>query len=202
MNSGSSPSPTHVVLRAFNPTDEACEYAYDRMIAHPFSMDDAAKEAGPSGLQAWATRPNSVLLSVHVDGNDLPSGLLGSINILPGRHAEAQIHIWDRAALGLRNDQHVGLRAMAFGFLSFNLGRLNAFIAEPNTPARRYAERLGFVQEGRARRAFLHSGTLHDGISYGILRDEALQRFEAALAPEPVNLSTVNVEDIVTTGHR
>ncbi len=58
----------------------------------------------------------------------------------------------------------------AFGYLG--LERVSAETLEPNTAARRSLEKLGFVLEGRLRKAQYLGGQRVDRLCYGLLKEE------------------------------
>lgn len=166
-------APPTKMLQPFNPTLSNCARAFEQMSAQPFGIDDHVLEQGPKGIMAAASLPSAFFFDVLNPKTGEAGGLLGAMNVVPQRGADAQISLWDWRLMGAKMDRQVGLLALLFGFELFGLERFNAWIAAPNWTARRYAERIGFSQEGRMSKAFKHQGVLMDGIMYGILRDEA-----------------------------
>ena len=75
-----------------------------------------------------------------------------------------------------RQDRGIGGEAttlmMAYGFEALNLERIELRVVDSNVRARRIYARLGFVDEGRLRRAALVAGALADVIVMGLLREE------------------------------
>lgn len=170
-DSRADPAPRRL-LREFNATPERCRFAFDRMSRVPFVLDDTVRSFGWAGVHMFTRLPTTFLFEVlsPVDGSF--AGLLGAVGIVPGRRADLQIHIWDRAALGRRWDRQIGWLALAFGFSTFALARMTACIPAANVLSCKYAERLGLVAEGRMVRAFRFDNTWHDGILYRALPEE------------------------------
>lgn len=52
------------------------------------------------------------------------------------------------------------------------LHRITLWVADANTGARRVYEKVGFVEEGRARESFRRDGKWHDMILMGLLEGE------------------------------
>ena len=61
---------------------------------------------------------------------------------------------------------------MAYGVEALNLKRIELRVVDSNVRARRIYARLGFVDEGRLRRAALVAGAPADVIVMGLLREE------------------------------
>ena len=61
---------------------------------------------------------------------------------------------------------------ISHGFERLNLQRIYCGTSDDNIRMQHLAERLGFVQEGRRRRAVYNNGKYHDIIEYGLLKSE------------------------------
>jgi len=59
-----------------------------------------------------------------------------------------------------------------YGFNNLGVERVTANTLEINIPAQKALEKLGFVLEGRARKAVYFAGTRRDNLYYGLLVDE------------------------------
>jgi len=59
-----------------------------------------------------------------------------------------------------------------YGFYNIGIERITASTLEINIPAQKALEKLGFILEGRARKAIYFRGTNYDGMHYGLLRSE------------------------------
>jgi RimJ/RimL family protein N-acetyltransferase len=62
--------------------------------------------------------------------------------------------------------------ALAYAFETLNLERIELRVIDTNTQARDLYRRLGFVEEGRLRRAAFDEGAAVDVIVMGLLRGE------------------------------
>jgi len=61
---------------------------------------------------------------------------------------------------------------ISHGFFELNLHRIDAGTSAENASAIAWLEKLGFVREGRKRRALYKNGRYHDVVEYGVLREE------------------------------
>jgi RimJ/RimL family protein N-acetyltransferase len=89
-----------------------------------------------------------------------------------GRVAELRIRIGDKRVWGRAYGTEACALLVKFGFLHLNLERIWLRVFAPNTRALRLYEKLGFVVEGRLRRAWSLQGIVDDVIVMGLLRDE------------------------------
>ncbi|MCW5800886.1 MAG: GNAT family N-acetyltransferase [Deltaproteobacteria bacterium] len=89
-----------------------------------------------------------------------------------GRVAELRIRIGDKQAWGASLGRQACGLLVEFGFRHLNLERIWLRVFAPNTRALRMYEKLGFVVEGRLRRAWHLRGVTDDVIVMGLLRDE------------------------------
>ena len=64
------------------------------------------------------------------------------------------------------------LVALAFAFNDLRLHRVEAICIPDNLASRRLLERVGFQQEGFARRVLKINGAWRDHVSYAILNDD------------------------------
>lgn len=89
-------------------------------------------------------------------------------------HHRAEIG-YDIADESLRGKGYMGeaLAAMiAYGFRDMGLQRIEALLAEYNTPSLKLVLKNGFVQEGRLRGHYLVNGVYEDSLVFGLLRSE------------------------------
>lgn len=99
-------------------------------------------------------------------------GLLLLQRMLPGLRAEVHFMEWDK-----KMSTHAELfkECLLWAFLSFDLERIETFIAEYARAVRRFVEeRLGFRYEGTMRKRVRHNGELIDMKIYSKLRSEVL----------------------------
>lgn len=65
-----------------------------------------------------------------------------------------------------------------YGFNNLGMERITANTLELNISAQKALEKLGFVLEGRARRAVYFGGKRYDKLSYGLLAEEFIKKTE------------------------
>ncbi len=61
---------------------------------------------------------------------------------------------------------------VSYLFAGYPAERITAATDRENSPARRVLEKSGFSEEGTLRRSFLHHGSWHDLVLYGLLRSD------------------------------
>jgi RimJ/RimL family protein N-acetyltransferase len=88
------------------------------------------------------------------------------------RQTELRLRIGDRAAWGRSLGSEACALLLRFGFQHLNLDRIWLRVFAPNERALRLYQRLGFVVEGRLRRAWTFQGVTDDVIVMGLLREE------------------------------
>jgi RimJ/RimL family protein N-acetyltransferase len=90
----------------------------------------------------------------------------------PCRSAQFGIVIGDV----MRQDRGIGMDAtkltIVYGFETLNLDRIELRVIDGNARARHIYEKMGFVEEGRLRRAAFAEGAPADVIVMGLLREE------------------------------
>lgn len=88
-----------------------------------------------------------------------------------GRSAEISIMLWKREVL-----RHIdeGRQVLRWAIHSFKLNRIYANLTEKNRLARRFDEKLGFRQEGIARRSLVINGAPTDILVLSVIREEVL----------------------------
>ena len=89
-----------------------------------------------------------------------------------GRAAELRIRIGEKAVWGGGLGSDACAVLLGFGFDELNLERIGLRVWASNTRAQRLYDKLGFVVEGRLRRAAYVNGVTEDVIVMGLLRDE------------------------------
>ena len=99
-------------------------------------------------------------------------GLMMLERMLPGVRGEVHFMFWDHklsARTELLKD------CVLWAFLSFDLERLETFVADYARAVRRFVEeKLGFTYEGTLRHRVKHQGRFIDMKVYSILRNEVL----------------------------
>jgi RimJ/RimL family protein N-acetyltransferase len=89
-----------------------------------------------------------------------------------GRVAELRIRIGDKAAWGKSLGSEACALLVHFGFVHLNLERIWLRVFARNAAAQKLYEKLGFVSEGRLRKAWRLQGVTDDVIVMGLLREE------------------------------
>jgi len=90
----------------------------------------------------------------------------------PCRSAHFGIVIGDETRRGRGIGTEATKLALAYAFETLNLERIELRVIDTNTQARDLYRRLGFVEEGRLRRAAFDEGAAVDVIVMGLLRGE------------------------------
>lgn len=105
-----------------------------------------------------------------------PAELVGTCCLVDidwvGRVAELRIRIGDKAAWGKSLGHEACALLVDFGFRHLNLERIWLRVFARNPRALQVYRKLGFVEEGRLRRAWRLAGVTDDVIVLGLLRDE------------------------------
>ena len=88
------------------------------------------------------------------------------------RSAVLGVFVGDAEDRGLGLGRAAVTLILDYGFKGLDLQRVTLEVLASNAPARRLYERLGFVQEGLMREAFLRDGAREDVALYGLLQRE------------------------------
>ena len=88
------------------------------------------------------------------------------------RKARYSIIIGDSSVLGKGFGYEASKLLLSHAFRKLNLHRIELGVHENNTAAHKLYKKLGFVEEGRLREAFIRNGEYHDLIIMGLLADE------------------------------
>jgi len=142
-----------VIGYRFPVTDKMEEGWYDRVLADQggrratFAIEDCAD--------------NALVGFVHLTGIDWPCR---------SAHFGIVIGETDRQGRGIGGEATA--LALRYGFDTLNLTRIELRVLDDNVRARRIYAKLGFVEEGRLRRAAFVNGAATDVIVMGLLREE------------------------------
>ena len=98
------------------------------------------------------------------------------------RKAKYAVIIGDRSARGKGYGLEASVLLLRHAFGKLNLNRVELGVHEQNFAARKLYDKLGFVEEGRQRQAFLRDGTFRDIVAMGLLAED----FYAQRLPEDV----------------
>jgi RimJ/RimL family protein N-acetyltransferase len=161
-----SPEPEHAEVLA--------RWLGDPAVWVPFGMD---RPTSVEGERRWiaeqVARKDEVNLLVIEKSSGRPLGLVGLRNI-DGVNGSARLAV----LIGERSDRGEGLGTeavrllLAYGFDYLGLRRVNLAVLEGNEPALRVYGKLGFVEEGRERKAQLRAGRYLDRLHFGLFREE------------------------------
>ncbi len=156
------PLPEGVKLATF--TKEKLNALWERLA--PFDnlfADDNMKD--PEVFQRSILNPKTVCLETDF-------GIMTINRLIPGLRGEVHFAFWD-----LKLSVHTELMkdCMVWAFLSFELERMETFVADYARTVQRFIEKkLGFRYEGTLRRRVRHNGQLIDMIMYSVLKSEVL----------------------------
>jgi RimJ/RimL family protein N-acetyltransferase len=90
--------------------------------------------------------------------------------------AEFDIYIGEKDCWGRGYGTEATWLICRYGFSEMPLHRISFWAADTNTAAIRVYEKVGFVEERRARDSLRHDGTWHDMILMGLLEGELRSR--------------------------
>ncbi len=108
-----------------------------------------------------------------VDENDVIVGCVNLLNI-DNINLCAELHIM----IGSESDRGKGIGTFAVStiidhaFFNLNLRRLQLEVLEYNQVAQKLYKKIGFVEEGKKRKAVFKDGEYVDELIMGLLRDE------------------------------
>jgi RimJ/RimL family protein N-acetyltransferase len=112
----------------------------------------------------------SLIFKVLYEGRLIGEAALKTIRWF-NRKAELSVYI-----IAPYRKRQIGTRVLKdlinIGFCELSLYRLEAEIYEYNAASIKLAENLGFVYEGRLRKAKFYAGQYYDILRYGLLKDE------------------------------
>ena len=115
----------------------------------------------------------------HPGQSDEESRLLGfaSITWIEWAHGggNLQVAIGDRRERGKGYGSEALQLLLRYAFAELNLFRVGAMVGADNLPALRLAQKFGFVEEARRRKAILRDGQTYDLLHLGLLRQEWLE---------------------------
>ncbi|MFC4158030.1 GNAT family N-acetyltransferase [Chitinimonas lacunae] len=149
-------------------------------------LPPASAAAMVEQVRAWLLRPPAVAESLVVADSD-SDRLLGRV----WRYWQCRDSRWLSTGVVLYDPTywHRGLGYQALGLwcehlftVMTDLRRLDLRTWSGNPAMMRLAARLGFVEEGRFRRAREVDGVHYDALAYGVLREEWRSRYPAGFA--------------------
>jgi len=134
------------------------------------------KEMEEEWFESLKERENDILFSILIPLNDKTEKLIGNCGIhkidWKNRVGECGIIIGEKS----EQSKGYGIEAMEllinYGFNTLNLNRLQLSVYDFNIPAIKLYKKVGFIEEGRKRKAHFVNGKYHDLIIMGILNEE------------------------------
>jgi hypothetical protein len=148
-------------------------YFYDKLKEFDVVFNDHVPNS-PGGFASIFVSVDPDDLTVSANGllwevDDV--GILYLTQIIPGLSAVAHFSFWDRR---LRGRENLIREMLKLGFLKYGFQRIETRVALYATPMLGGVERIGFVKEGRARKAVQRNGEWYDVNLYAVLREEVL----------------------------
>jgi RimJ/RimL family protein N-acetyltransferase len=152
---------------------EKLRYYYDKLKEFDVVFNDHVPNT-PGGFA-------SIFVTVSEDLTVSANGLLWEVDdvgilylthIIPGLSALAHFSFWDRR---LRGREELVRRMIQYCFLKYRFQRIETRVALYANPVLAAVERIGFVKEGRARKAVRRGGDWYDVNLYAMLREEAVE---------------------------
>ncbi|OEF98065.1 hypothetical protein BHF71_03330 [Vulcanibacillus modesticaldus] len=117
--------------------------------------------------------------AIHTIENDQLIGNCSLFNInWKNQSAVTGIFIGDKNYWGKGYGTEALRLLLYLGFQEFNLRRIELGVFEFNDRAIKSYKKLGFVEEGRKRRAIYRNGNFYDEVIMAILREEYLEKFQ------------------------
>lgn len=138
-----------------------------RGLYHPTSKEEALKWIETER----STRSDAVAFSIQLEGKHI--GFIGLRGICSrSRRAEIWIYIGDKTFW----DQGIGQDATQtlcdYAFFQMNLFRIWLECNPEFTPVVQCYKKIGFIEEGRLRKAYFRNGDFHDTCIMGLLRTD------------------------------
>lgn len=126
-------------------------------------------------LVASRGRPSFAAANFSVETHD--GTLLGTCGLFDTTPAENQcaelgVALTNKAAWGRGYGTDTVRTLCRFGFEEMNLHRIELLVFAQHTAARRVYEKVGFVEEGVARKAHWGDGDWYDDVHMGLLRTD------------------------------
>lgn len=136
---------------------------------HPITFDQFAAGYG----ERYRNSYERLVFGVETVAEDRLIGLV----VLSGAEAETggaefDIYIGEKDCWGRGYGTEATRLICGYGFAKMRLHRVMLWVADGNAAAIRVYEKVGFVEEGRARDTFRHDGRWHDMVLMGLLEGE------------------------------
>ncbi len=160
------------IIRRVALTSDKLNHYYDKLKDFDVVFNDHIPNT-PGGFA-------SIFVSFNEDMEATANGLLWEVddvgilyltNIIPAFSALAHFTFWDRR---MKGREPLIREMIKYCFNRYNFHRIETHVALYATPVLAAVERIGFVKEGRARKAVRKKGEWFDVNLYAILREEVI----------------------------
>tara|TARA_B100001093_G_scaffold78881_1_gene70132 strand:- start:9032 stop:9580 length:549 start_codon:yes stop_codon:yes gene_type:complete len=127
-------------------------------------------------IQQVTEMPKNLVLAIEENSSKKHIGNV-SLQAIHNIHlsAEFSIILGDKNCWGKGYGNEVATLILTHGFNELNLQRIYCGTPEYNTGMIKLAKKLGMTEEGKRRKAFFKSGSYHDILEFGILKDEFIK---------------------------
>lgn len=153
------------------PTQENLRLLYDKFEEHREYFTDELPH-DPIHFVAWLAAEDSAIFAVTTD-DDVPVGVFIFTAIVQNESCYCHVYIWDRDALSY-TDRILAARIAAAGVFKAGIKRITGVPPVTNPYARKFAEEVGFVLEGRLRKACKVRGEYTDTWLLGLLPEDLI----------------------------
>ena len=150
----------------------ASDYTVAAMtLSTPHPYPDGAAEAFVEHAQEQEANGSAYIFAIIPRSEGM---LVGVIGVHPTHaHHRAELGYWMGAEYrGCGYTTEAVRRAIRFGFEELELSRIYAACFAENIASERVMQKAGMKFEGRLRNHYMRFGKFHDGLYYGLLRDD------------------------------
>ncbi|MEU7900080.1 GNAT family protein [Nonomuraea sp. NPDC049152] len=168
---------TRIRLRAMEPGDAEALWRWNSDPEVMRWLNDGYPESLAQTVSRHEDRDRNSYENVLLGVETLDEGRLIGLVRLGGAepetgHAELDIYLGEKDTWGRGYATEAMRLICRYGFDKMRLHRITLWVVEANTGARRVYEKVGFVEEGRAREAFRRDGKWYDTIIMGLLESD------------------------------
>ncbi|MFX0042510.1 MAG: GNAT family N-acetyltransferase [Candidatus Hodarchaeota archaeon] len=140
------------------------------------SFKPITKEMEEEWFESLKDKENNFLFSILILQNDGTEKLIGNCGIheidWKNRVGECGIMIGEKSEHGKGYGTEAMELLVNYGFNTLNLNRLQLSVYDFNISAIKSYKKVGFIEEGRKRKAHFVNGDYHDLIIMGLLNEE------------------------------
>ena len=160
----------------FPPTQENLQLLYKKFDEHrEFFSDELPRD--PIHFVSWLASDDSAIFAVTKDDGE-PVGVFIFTGIVPQESCYSHVYIWDRDALPAA-EYVIAAQVAAAGVFQSGIRRITGVTPVTHLHARVFAERVGFVMEGRLRKACKVGGDYTDAWISGLLPEDLVKAAQA-----------------------